>query len=180
MTLPTVLLLLGLGVGIGIISGMVGIGGGILVIPVLVFLVGFSQAKANGTSLAMLLPPIGIFAVLAYHKAGNVDWPTAMLLAAGFAVGAYIGGRIVNAGLIREEHLRLMFLALLLYVAARMLFKIEPRVRAALETAALVVAFAGTYVGALLLARKWSKAPPYWAALYQEKLKAPVGQDYEI
>jgi uncharacterized membrane protein YfcA len=180
MSFPIALPLLGIGLGIGIISGMVGIGGGILVIPTLVLLFGFSQERANGTSLAMLLPPIGIFAVLAYQKGGNIDWKTAMLLAAGFAVGAFVGGKIVNAKLISEQHLRVMFLVLLLYVAARMLFKIEPRVHAAIGTAALVIAFAGTYLGALLLARKWSKAPPYWAALYQEKLKAPVGQDYEI
>src|SRR5689334_18824349 len=74
MPLTTVLILLLIGLAIGTISGMVGIGGGVLVMPVLMFFFGFAQAKANGTSLAMLLPPIGIFAVLAYWRTDNIDW----------------------------------------------------------------------------------------------------------
>ena len=95
MTPTTALTLIFVGFAIGTFSGMVGIGGGILVIPVLMFYFGFSQARANGTSLAMLLPPIGIFAVLAYWRAGNIDWATAGLLAVGFACGAYVGARLV-------------------------------------------------------------------------------------
>src|SRR3954470_22828598 len=98
MTVATALLLIGIGLAIGTLSGMVGIGGGILVIPVLMFFFGFPQARANGARRAMLPPPIGIFAVLAYWRAGNVDWPCAALLALGFAAGAYVGARVVNGG----------------------------------------------------------------------------------
>src|SRR5580765_8167162 len=85
------ILLAGVGLLIGVLSGLVGIGGGILVIPVLMIGFAFSQAEANGTSLAMLLPPIGIFAVLTYSRAGYVNWRFALVLAAGFAPGAYLG-----------------------------------------------------------------------------------------
>src|SRR5437868_5790088 len=98
MSPTTLLLVLAIGLAIGIVSGMVGIGGGVLVIPVLMFGFGFSQARANGTSLAMLLPPIGIFAVLSYWRAGNIDWPFAAALAIGFAGGAFIGAKLVNNG----------------------------------------------------------------------------------
>ena len=74
MSVATVLLMLLVGLLIGTISGMVGIGGGVSVIPVLMLGFGFSQAKANGTSMEMLLPPIGFFAVLSYWRAGNIDF----------------------------------------------------------------------------------------------------------
>ena len=80
MTATTVALVLLVALVIGTISGMVGIGGGVLVIPVLMFGFGFSQAKANGTSMAMLLPPIGVFAVLSYWRAGNIDFRFAAVL----------------------------------------------------------------------------------------------------
>ena len=119
------------GVAIGMVSGMIGIGGGTLVIPALMYLYGFTQLKANGTSLAMLLPPIGIFAVMAYHRAGNISWPSAMLLAIGFAGGAYVGGVLANTGKVPELALRIMFSILLLYVAGRTLFRTDGRAMAA-------------------------------------------------
>ena len=88
MSAATLLLILLIGLLIGVVSGMVGIGGGVLVIPALMFGFGFSQARANGTSLAMLLPPIGAFAVMSYWRAGNVDWRFAGLLAVGLTAGA--------------------------------------------------------------------------------------------
>src|SRR5947207_7450889 len=109
MTPTTALTLVLVGFAIGTFSGMVGIGGGVLVIPVLMIGFGFSQARANGTSLAMLLPPIGIFAVLAYSRAGNIDWRFAILLAIGFTFGAYIGAKVVNSGWMNPALLRLMF-----------------------------------------------------------------------
>src|SRR5690348_18362250 len=78
------------GLAVGSIAGMLGIGGGVLVIPALVFLFGFSQKVAVGTSLAMLLPPIGIFALMPYWRDGNVRLGPAMLLAAGFAAGGLL------------------------------------------------------------------------------------------
>jgi uncharacterized membrane protein YfcA len=171
--------LLFLGIGIGMISGMIGIGGGIMVIPALMLLFGFSQQKANGTSLAMILPPIGIFAVMSYHRAGNIDWSVAMLLAAGFAIGAYVGGELVRTGKVPDETLRILFALLLIYVTGRLLFRADRQAHAAIQTVAIAVAFGVTYLVLRLLGRKWSKAP-YYPSIYQDRLHRPLDQDYEI
>ena len=83
---------LALGIAIGVISGLVGIGGGALLIPALVFFYGMSQIKAQGTSLATLLLPIGFFAFWTYYKAGHADLKLAMWIALGFAAGGWLGG----------------------------------------------------------------------------------------
>jgi uncharacterized membrane protein YfcA len=79
-----------IGAATGAVSGMFGIGGGILVIPAMVYIYGFSQKMATGTSLAMLLPPIGVMAFWQYYKAGLVSVPAALLLIAGFVAGSYL------------------------------------------------------------------------------------------
>ncbi len=80
-----------LGLVIGTISGMIGIGGGAFLIPALIFFYGMSQKTAQGTSVATLLLPIGVFAFWTYYKAGNVDLKLALLIAVGFAVGGWFG-----------------------------------------------------------------------------------------
>jgi uncharacterized membrane protein YfcA len=82
-----------LGLIIGALSGAIGIGGGILVVPALVYLFHMSQHKAQGTSLGALLAPIGVLAFWEYYKAGNVDIKAAVLIALGFLVGGYFGGQ---------------------------------------------------------------------------------------
>ena len=89
ISVSTACILILIGLAIGALSGIVGIGGGVLVIPALVLFFGFTQQKANGTSLAMLLPPIGILAVINYARAGTINWAFAALLACGFVFGAY-------------------------------------------------------------------------------------------
>jgi uncharacterized protein len=79
------------GILTGIIGGLFGVGGGEIFIPVLIYVFGFSQHQAQGTSLAVLLPPIGLLAALRYYHAGHVNFQVAMLLAVGFFVGAYFG-----------------------------------------------------------------------------------------
>jgi uncharacterized membrane protein YfcA len=74
----------------GAIAGMFGIGGGVFVIPAMVYIFGFSQKTATGTSLAMLLPPIGILAFLQFYKSGQVNVPAAVLLIAGFLAGSWL------------------------------------------------------------------------------------------
>jgi uncharacterized membrane protein YfcA len=74
----------------GAVAGMFGIGGGVFVIPAMVYFFGFSQKAATGTSLGMLLPPIGILAFLQFYKAGQVDVPAAVLLIVGFLAGSYL------------------------------------------------------------------------------------------
>ena len=82
-----------LGVLTGILSGLIGLGGGFLIVPALVFLFGMSQHQAQGTTLAMLVPPIGILAAWTYYQKGFVDIRVAAFIAAGFFIGSAIGAR---------------------------------------------------------------------------------------
>src|SRR5438105_9073638 len=122
MTVATAVGLLACGCLIGVTSGLIGIGGGVLVVPLLVFFFHFTQQMAIGTSLAMLLPPIGVLAVFDFYRNGNVNLPFAILLACGFAIGALGGARIVNLGLLEAHALRVLFGFLMLYVAGKNLF----------------------------------------------------------
>src|SRR3989338_9350207 len=85
------LLLIAIGIVVGIMSGLCGIGGGILVVPALIYFFHYTQHEAQGTSLAMLLPPIGLLAVWRYWQAGHVKFIPALLLASAFAIGAFVG-----------------------------------------------------------------------------------------
>jgi len=78
----------------GIFSGMIGLGGALIIIPALVLLVGMTQHQAQGTSLAVMLPPIGILAAYNYFKAGHLNLKFAMIIAAAFILGAYFGSGI--------------------------------------------------------------------------------------
>jgi uncharacterized membrane protein YfcA len=108
------------GLIVGMVSGVVGIGGGILFVPALVWLFGMNQFKAQGTSLGALLAPVGIFAFLEYYRRGNADLHIALLLAAGFLVGGYFGA--VGAQHIPEIWLRRIFALTLILVGGRMFF----------------------------------------------------------
>jgi uncharacterized protein len=83
-----------LGLGAGILVGLMGIGGGAVVVPALVYLLGMDQHVAQGTSLFILLPPLGLGALAVYWKKGAVDLPAGVMCALGFLVGGYFGGRI--------------------------------------------------------------------------------------
>jgi hypothetical protein len=110
-----------IGVIIGGISGVVGIGGGIFLIPALVYFYGMSQLRAQGTSLATLLLPIGIFAFWAYYKAGQVDLKLALFISLGFALGGWLGGTWAQH--LSEGVLRKAFALLLVLLAAKLAFK---------------------------------------------------------
>lgn len=112
---------LALGAVIGVISGLVGIGGGALMIPALMFFYGMSQIRAQGTSVATLLLPIGIFAFWEYYKAGHVDIKLALLIGAGFAVGGWVGGSWAQH--LPEVVLRRGFAVFLVLLAAKLAFK---------------------------------------------------------
>ena len=113
-------MLLLVGLVVGLVSGVVGIGGGILFVPALVWLVGMDQHRSQGTSLGALLAPVGIFAFLEYYRRGNADVRVAALLAAGFLVGGYFGA--VGAQHIPEVWLRRIFAITLVVVGGRMWF----------------------------------------------------------
>ena len=108
------------GLVVGMVSGVVGIGGGVLFIPALVWLLGMSQLKAQGTSLGALLAPVGIFAFLEYYRKGNADLRVGLLLAAGFLVGGYFGA--AGAQHIPEAWLRRIFAVTLVAIGGRMGF----------------------------------------------------------
>ena len=109
-----------IGLVVGLVSGVVGIGGGILFVPALVWLLHMDQHKAQGTSLGALLLPVGILAFWEYYREGNADVHVALLLAAGFLVGGYFGA--VGAQHISEVWLRRIFALTLVAVAGRMWF----------------------------------------------------------
>jgi uncharacterized membrane protein YfcA len=96
-----------IGVLAGVASGLFGVGGGIVLVPALIYWSGFSQHLATGTSLAVLLPPIGLAATLEYYRHGNVDVRAAVFLALGLFTGAFVGAYFANQ--MRGPHLRLAF-----------------------------------------------------------------------
>jgi hypothetical protein len=120
MSTATIIGLILIGIAAGSLSGMVGIGGGIVVVPSLVFFLAVSQKTAQGTSLAMLMPPIGIFAVINYYKAGYVDVKMASILAAAFIVGSIAGSKF-SVGL-SEHVIKKVFGGFLLLISMKYLF----------------------------------------------------------
>jgi len=92
----------------GLAAGLFGIGGGIVIVPALIYWVGFSQHVATGTSLAVLLPPIGFAAAFVYYRHGNVDVRAAVILAAFMFLGSWLGAKLANH-YVEEPLLRLMF-----------------------------------------------------------------------
>ena len=119
MSVSMLILLLAIGVVTGVMAGMLGIGGAIIMVPALVFIMGFSQQMAQGTSLAVMLPPIGIIAAYNYWKAGQVNLKFALILAVAFLVGSYFGSKLALS--LPQPVLKKIFGILLLLVAARML-----------------------------------------------------------
>lgn len=91
MTTYTLLLLIIIGLAAGFFSGMIGLGGAIIIIPALIYLLGMNQFQAQGTSLAVMLPPIGLLAAWNYYKAGHINLKFSLIIAAAFFLGAYLG-----------------------------------------------------------------------------------------
>ncbi|QGY45166.1 TSUP family transporter [Maribellus comscasis] len=119
MSLYQLILLIIIGLLSGMLAGVFGVGGAIIVIPALVFIMGLTQHQAQGTSLAFMIPPIGILAAWNYWKAGYVNWKFALILSLTFVVGAYLGSKFsVN---IPDKVLRKIFGILLLFVAVKMI-----------------------------------------------------------
>lgn len=109
------------GVVAGMASGLIGIGGGIIVVPCLIYLFGFSQHAAQGTTLAMMIPPIGLLAAWAYYKQGQVNLPVAGLICLGFVLGGYFGAKFAIG--LPEVILRKIFGVCLLIIAVYMIIK---------------------------------------------------------
>ncbi len=109
-----------IGISAGILGGMVGIGGGIIIVPALVYFLGFSQLNAQGTSLALLLLPVGILGAMQYYKQGHVDLQVVLILAIGFIAGSLIGSKISLH--LPQELLKKVFAIFMILIAAKMLF----------------------------------------------------------
>lgn len=121
MALYTVLGMMAIGVAAGILAGFFGVGGGLVIVPMLVLVLGYSQYAANGTSLVALLGPVGILGVIAYYQAGKIgpeNIKSGLLIAVGMFFGAYCGSRL--ALMLPGEILRRAFCIFLVLVAVRM------------------------------------------------------------
>lgn len=118
--MTTIMILLCIGLAAGVLSGLVGVGGGIIIVPALVLFVGMTQVGAQGTSLAVLLLPVGIFAVFNYYKMGYVDIKSTLIIASTFLIGGLIGSKIAIS--IDQNLVKKIFGIFLLLVAFKMLF----------------------------------------------------------
>lgn len=111
--------LLILGMVAGYFSGLIGIGGGVIIVPALVILFGFSQHTAQGTTLALLVPPIGILAAYSYYQKGFVDVRCAVLICIGFIIGGFIGGKMAIG--LSENVMKTIFAIVLILIGIKML-----------------------------------------------------------
>ncbi len=119
MTMQTVFLLILVGLAAGVLSGMIGIGGGIIIVPALVYILGFSQKAAQGTSLGLLLLPVGILAVINYYKAGFIDVKVVGIMCVAFVLGGWLGSKFAIS--IPQETIKKIFAIVLILVAGKML-----------------------------------------------------------
>jgi uncharacterized membrane protein YfcA len=119
MTLQIVIILILIGLSAGILSGLVGVGGGIIVVPALVFFLGFSQYQAQGTSLGLLLLPVGILAVMSYYNKGHIDVKVIGIMAVAFVIGGWLGSKLALN--ISEIAVKRVFAVILFYTAFKML-----------------------------------------------------------
>lgn len=108
------------GILAGILSGMFGVGGGIVIVPALVYLCGFSQLKAQGTSLAIMLPPVGIAAFIQYYKQGQVDVKAGILICIFLVFGSMFGAKIAH--IIPISVLKKSFGVLMILISLKMIF----------------------------------------------------------
>ncbi len=120
MTLQTIVVLVLIGLFAGIASGFVGVGGGIVIVPALVYMLGLSQHNAQGTSLLIMLPPVGILAVMNYYKAGELNISYGIVIACTMVLGGWIGSKLALK--ISPATVKLVFGVIMLYVAIRMVY----------------------------------------------------------
>lgn len=120
MNITIILILLTVGLAAGFLSGLVGIGGGIIIVPVLIYFLGFSQHQAQGTTLFMFLLPIGVLGVLNYHKQGFVDYKTALIICSTFIFGSYFGSKFAIS--LDQKTIKQVFGVIIILLGCKMLF----------------------------------------------------------
>ena len=121
MTTYQIASLIVLGLAAGTLSGFVGVGGGIIIVPALVYILEMNQMQAQGISLAVLLMPVGFLGVWNYYQAGNVQFSIALLIALGFVFGSYFGSKIALQ--LPEYKIKFIFAMVIIIVAVDMLWK---------------------------------------------------------
>ncbi len=124
MTTATILVLLIVGLVAGILSGLVGVGGGIIMVPALVLFLGFTQKQAQGTSLGIMLLPVGILAVLQYYKQGYINFNTVFIISAAFVLGGFLGSKLALN--LSDDKMKKVFAIVLMIVSLKMLFFDKP------------------------------------------------------
>ena len=120
MNLVLLISLIVIGLLAGVLSGVLGVGGGLIMIPLMVLILGYNQHEAQGTSLAVLAVPVTFFAAYNYYSEGYVNWKYALIIAAGFAVGGYFGSKLAIS--INQNILKKIFGFILLIAAYKMFF----------------------------------------------------------
>ena len=120
MSFSTVIGLIIIGLLAGLLSGLVGVGGGIIMIPLFIMLLGLTQHQAQGTALFAMLPPIGILAAMNYYKAGFVKWEYAAVIALTFVVGGYFGSKLAIS--LPDQTVRKVFGVIMLIGAIKLIF----------------------------------------------------------
>jgi hypothetical protein len=120
MDINTIIILMIIGLFTGALGGMVGIGGGVVLVPALIYFLGFSQLNAQGTSLALIMFPVGIFAVVNYYKQGHIDFNVVFYIAIGFIIGSFLGSKFAMS--LPKETIRKIFALLMIVIAIKMLF----------------------------------------------------------
>lgn len=120
ITFTTVCILILIGLFSGMLSGLIGVGGGVIIVPCLIYFLAFTQKMAQGTSLAVLTLPVVILGMLQYYKQGHVDFRLAFLVAIGFAIGSFFGGKLAVS--LPDATLKKIFAVILILIATKILF----------------------------------------------------------
>jgi len=120
MSITTLLLLLIIGLAAGFLSGLIGIGGGIILVPALVFLLGLTQKQAQGTSLGVLLLPVGALAVWQYYKQGHINFNYILLISVAFIAGGYLGSKLALS--LSDDKMKKIFAIIMMALSIKMLF----------------------------------------------------------
>ena len=120
MDLLTILIVIVIGIAAGFLSGLVGVGGGIIIVPALVYFLNFSQHTAQGTSLGLILLPVGILGVMQYYKQGHIDLVVVGILAVGFLIGSLFGSKFSLS--LPQETIKKVFAVLMIIIAIKMIF----------------------------------------------------------
>jgi hypothetical protein len=115
-----IVILLLIGIAAGILSGMFGIGGAIFIVPALVYFLGFDQFKAQGTTLAIFVLPVGILGAINYYKTGNIDIKTALIICSTFVFGSYFGSKLILG--MDQQLVKKIFGGIIMLISLKMIF----------------------------------------------------------